>query len=265
MTHANAPFTPTGRERLARLIVEDGWSVRRAAERFQSSPATASKWAARYRAGESTTDRSSRPATSPNRLPSRTESRIIGLRFSHRWGPHRVAFHLGGYFVTAQEMASNLQNTFVSDWINPQDNETRPELTAADFVRGRNTLSSLSKEGVGTAGHLVTALTAATLEAATDLAAVSAGGRMQTPLVAIMDEAANVCRWPVLPDLYSHFGSRDIPIMSVFQSYSQGVAVFGKEGMEKLRSASNVFIYAGGVREASTRAATRVCGPRRRR
>jgi type IV secretory pathway TraG/TraD family ATPase VirD4 len=72
---------------------------------------------------------------------------------------------------------------------------------------------------------------------------------MQTPLVAILDEAANVCRWPDLPDLYSHFGSRGIPIMSVFQSYSQGVAVFGKEGMEKLRSASNVFIYAGGVRE----------------
>ncbi|MGJ1544131.1 IS481 family transposase, partial [Clavibacter sepedonicus] len=42
MTHANAPFTPVGRVRLARLIIEDGWPVRRAAERFQCSPATAS-------------------------------------------------------------------------------------------------------------------------------------------------------------------------------------------------------------------------------
>ena len=40
MTHANAPLTPEGRRRLAVLIVEKGWTVRRAAERFQVSPAT---------------------------------------------------------------------------------------------------------------------------------------------------------------------------------------------------------------------------------
>jgi len=94
VTHANAPFTPTGRERLARLIVIDGWPIRRAAERFQCSPATAAKWAARYRAGTSMQDRSSRPNTSPSRLPSRLERRIIALRVTRRWGPHRIAFHL---------------------------------------------------------------------------------------------------------------------------------------------------------------------------
>lgn len=94
MTHANAPFTPAGRERLARLIVDQGWSARRAAERFQCSPATASKWANRYRASLPLTDRSSRPRSSPGRLPSRTERRIIALRFARRWGPHRIAFHL---------------------------------------------------------------------------------------------------------------------------------------------------------------------------
>jgi type IV secretory pathway TraG/TraD family ATPase VirD4 len=114
---------------------------------------------------------------------------------------------------------------------------------------GRDKVHSLSKEGAGTAGPLVPALTAATLEAATDLADVSAGGRMRTPLVGILDDAANVCRWRDLPDLYSHFGSRGIPIMSVFQSWSQSVAVFGKEGMLKLFSASTVFVYLGGVRE----------------
>ena len=44
MTHVNAPLAPVGRLRLASLIIEEGWSVRRAAERFQVSPATASKW-----------------------------------------------------------------------------------------------------------------------------------------------------------------------------------------------------------------------------
>lgn len=95
MTHANAPLTPEGRRRLALLITVDGWSVRRAAERFQVSPATASKWARRYRAGQALTDCSSRPHNSPRRLPARTERRIVALRVTRRWGPHRIAYHLG--------------------------------------------------------------------------------------------------------------------------------------------------------------------------
>ena len=94
MTHANAPFTPEGRTRLARLIVEVGWPVRRAAERFQCSPATASRWAGRYRAGEPMTDRSSRPHRCPSRASQQLERRIIGLRFTRRWGPHRIGYHL---------------------------------------------------------------------------------------------------------------------------------------------------------------------------
>ena len=95
MTHANAPFTPEGRARLARLIVDEGWPVRRAAERFQCSPATASRWSRRYRSGLPLTDLSSRPRTSPSRLSQRLERRIIALRFTRRWGPHRIAWHLG--------------------------------------------------------------------------------------------------------------------------------------------------------------------------
>lgn len=94
MTHANAPLTPEGRRRLASAIVDAGWTIRRAAERFNCSPATASKWAKRYAAGEPLTDRSSRPVLSPRQLPRRTERRIIALRFTRRWGPHRIAYHL---------------------------------------------------------------------------------------------------------------------------------------------------------------------------
>ena len=95
MTHANAPLTPLGRRRLAELVVLHGWSVRRAAERFQVSPATAAKWAARLRAGQPMTDQSSRPRSSPGRTPARVERRIINLRVTRRWGPHRISYHLG--------------------------------------------------------------------------------------------------------------------------------------------------------------------------
>jgi transposase InsO family protein len=97
MPHRNAPLTETGRLRLARSVVEDGWPVRRAAERFQVSHTTAARWAARYRqqgpAGMA--DRPSRPLTSPARTAVRAERRIVGLRVSQRLGPARIAFRLG--------------------------------------------------------------------------------------------------------------------------------------------------------------------------
>ncbi|MEU0783967.1 leucine zipper domain-containing protein, partial [Streptomyces sp. NPDC006173] len=45
MPHRDAPLTETGRLRVARCVVEDGWPLRRAAERFQVSPTTAQRWA----------------------------------------------------------------------------------------------------------------------------------------------------------------------------------------------------------------------------
>jgi len=95
--HRNAPLSETGRLRLARCVVDEGWSLRRAAERFQVSPSTASRWAGRYRAqgAAGMADRSSRPHTSPYRTPTRIERRILGLRVARRWGPARIAGHLG--------------------------------------------------------------------------------------------------------------------------------------------------------------------------
>lgn len=41
------------------------------------------------------TDGCSRPKRSPSRCPQRLERRIVKLRFVRRWGPHRIAYHLG--------------------------------------------------------------------------------------------------------------------------------------------------------------------------
>ena len=97
MSHRNAPLTPTGRLRLARCVVDDGWPLRRAAERFQVSVSSAHRWAGRYRAEGTAgmTDRSSRPHSSPRRIPVRAERRIIKVRLARRWGPARIAYLLG--------------------------------------------------------------------------------------------------------------------------------------------------------------------------
>ncbi|WP_248243253.1 type IV secretory system conjugative DNA transfer family protein [Microbacterium kunmingense] len=156
----------------------------------------------------------------------------------------------GGIYGTAQQMASCLTNRQVAAWVNPQGpSDLRPQFDPAAFVRDGGTLYSLSKEGRGTAGPLVTALTVAVVEAAEELAAGSAGGRLSVPLLGVLDEAANVCRWRELPNLYSHYGSRGIVLMTILQSWSQGVDVWGESGMRKLWSASNVKVYGGGVSE----------------
>ncbi|MGP5377621.1 type IV secretory system conjugative DNA transfer family protein, partial [Brachybacterium alimentarium] len=155
----------------------------------------------------------------------------------------------GGVYGTARQMASCLTNRQVAEWITPAGSYRREFSPDAFVATGGGTLYSLSKEGRGTAGPLVTALTVAVVDAAERLAVKSPGGRLQTPLLGVLDEAANVCRWAQLPSLYSHYGSRGIVLMTILQSWSQGVDVWGESGMKKLWSASNVKVYGGGVSE----------------
>jgi type IV secretory pathway TraG/TraD family ATPase VirD4 len=154
-----------------------------------------------------------------------------------------------GVYGTAQQSAQFLLNRKVTRWVVPHGN--RPQFNPHRFVREGGTLYSLSKEGSGTAGPLVTALTVAVVEAAQDYAKTCPSGRMPNPLLGVLDEAANVCRWKDLPDLYSHLGSRGIVLMTILQSWAQGVECWGERGMEKLWSAANIRVYGGGVSDAN--------------
>lgn len=72
--HANARLSPLGRQLLCERIRHDGWTVEEAAFAANVSERTAYRWLVRYDAGESMTDRSSRPHTSPNRTPAKVEA-----------------------------------------------------------------------------------------------------------------------------------------------------------------------------------------------
>lgn len=152
-----------------------------------------------------------------------------------------------GLFAQAQQMAASLGRQAASKWVNPRPNARR--FNPDEFVRSKaNTLYVLSKEGADNAAALTTALTAAVMNAAERYGEEN-GGRLPIPLVAPLDEAANVVRWPELPKLYSHYGSRSIILMTILQSYAQGVGVWGEEGMEALWSAAAILLYGGGVRD----------------
>lgn len=132
----------------------------------------------------------------------------------------------------------------IMQWVNPGGTEFDPE----QFVRSRGTLYLISREGAGSARALTACLTAAVARAAEDYA-IEQGGRLREPLLCVLDEAANVCRWPELPSLYSHYGSRGIVLNTILQSWSQGVEVWGQEGMKKLWSAANVRAVGRGIGE----------------
>jgi transposase InsO family protein len=97
VSHANAALTPRARLRLARLVVERGWTCSAAAKMFMVAPRTARKWADRYRvegpAGMA--DRSSRPRHSPSRTPEHVVRQIVRLRWRQRLGPVQLAGQLG--------------------------------------------------------------------------------------------------------------------------------------------------------------------------
>lgn len=97
MSHGNAALTPRQRLRLARKVVDEGWSVAAAADYFRVSYPTAAKWSKRFveLGPEGMTDRSSRPHWHPNRTPQPVVKKIVHLRIKKRLGPVQIAGRLG--------------------------------------------------------------------------------------------------------------------------------------------------------------------------
>jgi len=157
-----------------------------------------------------------------------------------------------GVYETARTAAQSLRDDSIRAWVTPpasRDEIGTDELDVEAFAGSRQTLYLLSRDGAGAAGPLVAALTDRVLRAATR-AAERVGGRLDPPLVAVLDEAANICRIADLPDLYSHFGSRGIIPISILQSYKQGVRVWGEHGMDTLWSAATIKLIGAGLDDA---------------
>ena len=82
MLHANAALSWSGRRRLCRLVVDEGWTVAAAAAALGVSVRCARKWVGRYRVEgvAGLRDRSSAPCRVANRTPADRVEAIIKLR-----------------------------------------------------------------------------------------------------------------------------------------------------------------------------------------
>lgn len=152
-----------------------------------------------------------------------------------------------GVYGSMTPLVSWARSETIMEWVDAPGGSV-PVFDPDAFVRSRGTLYLISREGAGSARALTACLTAAVARAAEEYA-IEQGGRLRVPLLCVLDEAANVCRWPELPGLYSHYGSRGIVLNTILQSWSQGVEVWGQEGMKKLWSAANVRGVGRGIGE----------------
>lgn len=152
-----------------------------------------------------------------------------------------------GIYGTAKMVTGFLSFRVVRDWITPGNG--RVAFSPTEFVAtgSKATLYSISREGKGSMGALVTALTAAVAEAAEHLAERSPNGRLPVPMYLVLDEAANVCRWNDLPDLFSHYGSKGILPTVFLQSPAQGQKVWGHAGFRILWGSASLRLIGGGL------------------
>jgi type IV secretory pathway TraG/TraD family ATPase VirD4 len=153
-----------------------------------------------------------------------------------------------GIYETARTAAQCLRDKRIMAWIRPPRTPL-DELDIATFAASKQTLYLLSKEGAGAAAPLVAALTDRVMREATRQAE-RRGGRLDPPLLVVLDEAANVCKIADLPELYSHFGSRGIVPITILQSYRQGVRVWTENGMHALWSAATIKLIGAGLDDA---------------
>jgi transposase InsO family protein len=79
--HANHRTCPSSRLLICRRVLEEGWTLRQAAEAAGCSVRTAAKWVGRFRDGDrELLDRSSRPRRSPRQLSQQRVQAIERLR-----------------------------------------------------------------------------------------------------------------------------------------------------------------------------------------
>lgn len=138
-----------------------------------------------------------------------------------------------GVFAAAKNWVSCLGLRSVSRWLVPS--EGRPELNVNQLAADDTaTLYLLTKDTNPVPRPISSVLTVMLAEALEKRASLYARDRLPVPVLMVLDEIANVVRWPALPDLLSTYGSRGILLDIFLQIPSQGKELWGEDGWRKM-------------------------------
>jgi hypothetical protein len=167
------------------------------------------------------------------------------LASSLRGAQHGAPETRDGIYQTARTAATCLHDEEIMRWVTPPATPL-PVFDPDGFTVSRDTLYLLT-EARSAASPLIAALTDTVMRAGRRRAETMTAGRLDPPMILLLDEAANICRIADLPDLYSHLGSRGMVPVTILQSYQQGVTVWGEPGMAALWGASTKKIIGAGI------------------
>jgi transposase InsO family protein len=153
--HANAALSLNQRRRMVRRVVEEGWSLTKAAEAAEVSERTGRKWVNRYRAdGEAgLLDRSSAPRSIPHRTPDDRVEVIAALRRLRMTGAE-IAFCLGMALSTVSAVLGRIGLGKLSR-LEPPEPANRYERRRAGELLHVD-VKKLGRIGPKGAGHRVT-------------------------------------------------------------------------------------------------------------
>lgn len=120
-----------------------------------------------------------------------------------------------------------------------------------EFLDANGSLYLLGTTGVQlSVAPLITALLEDLLDTARKRAAALPGGRLDPPLLLLLDEAANIAPIPSLPNLMSDGGGSGITTVAVLQSLAQARARWGETGADSMWDAATTKVVLGGLAHA---------------
>jgi hypothetical protein len=167
------------------------------------------------------------------------------LASSLRGAQHGAPETRDGIFQTARTAAKCLHDDEIMAWVTPPADRRLPAFDPSRFAGTRDVLYLIT-ESRSAASPLIAGLTDTAMRAGRRRAE-QRGGRLDPPMVLVLDEAANICRISDLPDLYSHLGSRGMIPVTILQSYEQGMGVWSDQGMAALWGSATKKLIGAGV------------------
>lgn len=135
----------------------------------------------------------------------------------------------------------------IRDTLNPKSQEEIFDID--EFILKGGTLYLVAtKTSGGAASPFLMCLLDAITERGREIAALKPGGRLDPPMMLVMDEIANFAgAWPGLATLMADGGGVGIQVIAVFQSLAQARRDWGDEAAEAMIDAATVQILLGGA------------------
>jgi len=145
--------------------------------------------------------------------------------------------------VVARALAC-LANPAVAQSVNVPPDQA---MNTAELLKERATIFCLATPGGSSPAPLLTALVADLTESARQLAAASPGGRLDPPLLVMLDEAANIAPLPDLPALLAAGGGDGIVAAVILQSLDQARTRWGQQAAGAMLDSATVRLVLPGL------------------